>query len=114
MVTSTSTFSLRHERAFFQTAKRIETDGVRWFVKPDENSRHFVVVVPKTVDARATRRNTLKRQLKHLFWEAEHTYPPARIVGVLKKHGHTSQSLAQALARLRHSLYTALSKGENW
>ena len=81
-------FDLRNTTGFFEESFRIQTQSARWFVeKTDEKESKAAIVIPKTVLALATKRNTLKRRYQEALLPFLLSQRGIHIVGIVKKNG---------------------------
>lgn len=83
---------LRTKESFFKNSSRVQTPNVRWFVhKTDSQSATAAVVVPKSVEPLATRRNRIKRVLKAALLPLLQDKSGISLVGIVKKNSTQRQ-----------------------
>ncbi|MBT4595091.1 hypothetical protein HOD08_04415, partial [bacterium] len=78
-------------------------------INPDQDFQRLLIVTPRRSGS-ATQRNKIRRRLKSIFWESEHSAPPPEIpprdfMAIIYKESHSID-----FDTLKAFLNTALTK----
>jgi ribonuclease P protein component len=108
MLPRTHRLRLRTQKDFFGQAARVQTPSVRWFINTtDSKYATAAIVVPKTVERLATRRNQLKRKFTAALLPLLQNAQGIMVVGIIKKtNSRASIDPYEDIRQLDHRLHS--------